>query len=468
MEVILLLIYSFFVWLIFFKFKWLPWNIVSQVIVITLPIIGMAALILILNVVAPSSHDVRVINYVVQVVPRVTGRVTEVPIEPNRPIKKGEVLFKIDPVPFEIEVQAAQARIADLEAALLGAEASERELDEQLKTASAKRQAAESRLPELKARIQGASAFERELQEQLKSAGGKRLAIESRMQLARRRVEQYRELAATGAGNKFDLEQAEAEARTLEADLAGAQAGEGQVREKLSARTESGELVEIAQARSQLAQAESDIASAKAGESQVRQKLSARSPAGELAAVASAKAAIAQARAQLADAQWNLDQTVYYAPSDGTVVGLALRPGAVASQLVMQPVMTFVEDEQWVVALFGQNEVRLVEPGNEAEIALRTYPDRIIKCTVDSVMWATALGQLPISGAIPNTGVQPVPEGRLAVRLKVQDKDKDLYLAAGAQGQGAIYTKSGAMVHIIRKVILRVGTKVDWLILKLH
>ena len=55
MELILLGIYSFFVWLIFFKFKWLPWNIVSQVIVITLPIIGIAVLILILNIVAPSS-----------------------------------------------------------------------------------------------------------------------------------------------------------------------------------------------------------------------------------------------------------------------------------------------------------------------------------------------------------------------------------------------------------------------------
>src|SRR6188474_2181688 len=108
MEIILLGIYSFFVWLIFFKFKLLPWNIVSQVIVVTLPIIGLTALILILNIVAPSSHDVRVINYVVQVVPRVTGRVIEVPVEPNRPVKKGDVLFKIDPVPFEIALQSAQ------------------------------------------------------------------------------------------------------------------------------------------------------------------------------------------------------------------------------------------------------------------------------------------------------------------------------------------------------------------------
>ena len=38
----------------------------------------------------------------------------------------------------------------------------------------------------------------------------------------------------------------------------------------------------------------------------------------------------------------------------------------------------------------------------------------------------------------------------------------------GAQGNGAIYTQKGAMVHIIRKVILRVGTKLDALVLKLH
>ncbi len=37
MEAILLGIYAFFVWLIFIKFKWLPWNITSQVIVVDHP-----------------------------------------------------------------------------------------------------------------------------------------------------------------------------------------------------------------------------------------------------------------------------------------------------------------------------------------------------------------------------------------------------------------------------------------------
>ena len=46
MDALLLGIYAFFVWLIFFKFKWLPWNTVSQVIVITIPIVSLTILIL--------------------------------------------------------------------------------------------------------------------------------------------------------------------------------------------------------------------------------------------------------------------------------------------------------------------------------------------------------------------------------------------------------------------------------------
>src|SRR6516162_4474561 len=106
MELILLIIYAVCAWLVFFKFKLLPWNITSQVITVTIPIIALTILILFMNICAPSSHDVRAQNYVIPVVPRVTGQVTEVPIEPNRPIKKGDVLFKIDPVPFEAAVNA--------------------------------------------------------------------------------------------------------------------------------------------------------------------------------------------------------------------------------------------------------------------------------------------------------------------------------------------------------------------------
>lgn len=394
MEIILLLIYSFFVWLVFFKFKWLPWNFVSQIIVVSLPIFALTALILFLNIVAPSSADVRVINYVVQVVPRVAGRVIEVPVEANRPVKKGDVLFRIDPVPFQQELRALEAK-----------------------------------LPEMEAKLDTAQAYQRELDEQLRSARATRAAVAARLALAERRQRQTADLAQTGAGSVFDREQAEAEAATMRAELASATATVAQVEQKMSARTSDDQLSEVAQA----------------------------------------KAAIEQLRAQIVEATWQLEQTTVYAPADGSVINLQLRVGSYAANLPMAPVMSFVEKEQWVLAMYAQNELRYVEPGNEAEIALKVMPNRIIKCEVDSVVWASSTGQLPIGGMLPGQNVtQPVPPGKIAVRLRPVGADETTFLAMGAQGQGAIYTERGALIHIIRKVIIRVGTKLDWLVLKLH
>ena len=116
MEAILLAIYSFFVWLIFIKFKWLPWNTAWQVTVVIIPIVALAAMILTLNVVAPSTADVRVIKYVVQVIPQVRGRVIEVPVEPNRLVKQGELLFRIDPTQYQNDLNVAKAKLAADEA----------------------------------------------------------------------------------------------------------------------------------------------------------------------------------------------------------------------------------------------------------------------------------------------------------------------------------------------------------------
>jgi multidrug resistance efflux pump len=393
MEILLLGIYSFFVWLIFFKFKWLPWNFISQVIVVTIPIVGLTALILLLNIVAPSSHDVRVVNYVVPINPPVRGLVTEVPIEPNRPIKKGEVLFKIDPTPFEIAVKNYEAQINQLKVQLVTAQASSRNLEEQLKGST-----------------------------------GQKEAIESKLRLARVRMQQFKQLAESGAGNRFDYEQAQADVQNLDGQLASMVATEAQAREKLGAKTPDGEQDEIAKVRAELARAE----------------------------------------AELANVRWELSQTTYYAPADGTVVALTLRPGAMAVPLPMVPAMNFVENEQWILAIFHQNEVRRIKSGQEAEIAFKMYPGRIVKCKVESIMWATSQGQLPIGNPLPVGGVAPIPAQSLAVRLLPDGKDKDIFLASGAQGAGAVFTDAGTAIHILRKVIVRIGAKLDWLILKLH
>src|SRR5512145_2461863 len=178
MEVLILGIYSFFVWLIFIKLKWLPWNTATQVTVVIIPIVGLSATILALNVFAPSSSDLRVVKYQVPIVSQVRGRVIEVPVEEgNRLVKKGEILFRIDPTPYQFEVDM-------LEAQLVGMQGSQREFEEQAKGAQAKIEESLNRVTEVSARLS----------------------------LTRKRVEQYRELAKSGAGSRFDLETAEADA----------------------------------------------------------------------------------------------------------------------------------------------------------------------------------------------------------------------------------------------------------------
>jgi multidrug resistance efflux pump len=348
-----------------------------------------------------------VFRYTVPIVSQVRGRVIEVPIEEgNRPVKKGDVLFRIDPTPYQLQVNTLQAQIAN-------AVAQQREVEDSLKGAQAK--IAESK---------GAIA----------QAGSKSSEVAARLGLARKRATQYRELAATGAGTRFDAEQAETNVRELEEQLAATRSAE--------------------------AQAQAGQAQAVSGAAQVQQRLGAK--------VGGEYAQVAMIRAQLANAQWDLDQTTTRSPCDCYVVNLQLRPGGFVAALPVAPVMTLVEATGSVVALYSQNELHKVAPGNEAEFALETIPGRVIKGAVDSVIWAQGAGQMQATGSIPMTGVLTAPAQRFAVKFDVADKDKELFLAAGAAGEAAIYTDHAAFLHILRKVLLRVSSYMNYLVLKLH
>ena len=81
---------------------------------------------------------------------------------------------------------------------------------------------------------------------------------------------------------------------------------------------------------------------------------------------------------------------------------------------------------------------------------------------------AQGMGQLPPSGTLPMIGMLTQPPGRFAVKFDIADKDKEVFMAAGAAGSAAIYTERLHAIHIIRKVILRVGSYINYLVLKLH
>jgi len=417
MEIILLGIYSLFVWLIFIKFKWLPWTTPWKVAVAIFPVLAIAAMLLLLNIFAPTTGDVRVVKYIVPVVSQVRGRVVEVPVENNRPVKKGDVLFGIDPTPYQNEVHSLEARLnADL--AKVGAD--------------------REKLAETQAKLADAHSSEAQLKEQLNETLGQIGRLNASLELARKRVGQNTELVGAGAGNRFDLEQAQTNVSELTAQLAGARAQEQQVRAKLDGRVK-GDLASVAQVKAQIAAA--------------------------VAQVQVSEAAAANTKAQLETAKWDLSQTKVFAPGNGTMVNVMLRPGFFVAGMPFNEVMTFVDNEYQIFAFFGQNELHQVVPGDEAEITLDTYPGRIIKAHVDSVLWAQSQGQVDASGNLPKTSIS-APPGRFPVKLVVAEKDHDVFLAAGAAGAAAIYTEHIAPIHIIRKVLLRVESYLDYVIIK--
>jgi RND family efflux transporter MFP subunit len=59
---------------------------------------------------APQGSAV-VLRNSVAIVPDVAGEVVEVPVRPNTPIKAGDVLFRIDPTPFQSQVDALAAQL---------------------------------------------------------------------------------------------------------------------------------------------------------------------------------------------------------------------------------------------------------------------------------------------------------------------------------------------------------------------
>jgi len=103
-----------FVWLIFFKFKWLKfsaaWALVSVFIFLHVLFIFMIGL----RFMTPASHDARVIQHTIQLTPRLSEPtlVTAVLVEPDVPVKKGQPLFQFDRRPYEYQVQQLEAQLA--------------------------------------------------------------------------------------------------------------------------------------------------------------------------------------------------------------------------------------------------------------------------------------------------------------------------------------------------------------------
>jgi multidrug resistance efflux pump len=379
MEILLILIYLAFCYIVFKIFR-IPVNQWSLVTAAFGGIIGLTLLLLVMNYNHPFTTNARIYFPVTPILPTVRGRVVEVPVQSNTPLKQGDVLFRIDPQPYQYIVDQKKAALAE----------------------------AEQNVKQLKASVDQATAASERANAQLRLA----------QQNYDRQVELFQKKVIAQAT-------LDTYSRNLDAS-----------RETFTA--------------------------AKADEERAR--LAYTSNIGGI------NTAVARSRAELADAQFDLDQTVTRAPSDGFVTQLALRPGVYVVPAPLQPAMVFVntgEGDQQLGGAFQQNALQRVNPGDEAEIAFDAVPGRVFKAKVNTVLGAIAAGQFPPSGKLIDFGT--LTEGGRALALfDLEDKVTDYQIPLGAAAQVAIYTKHWEHLSLLRKILLRMRSWENFLFLESH
>jgi multidrug resistance efflux pump len=134
-------------------------------------VVMLSTLLLLMNYNHPYAKDAKEFFISVPIIPVVRGTVISVDAEPNKPLKQGDPLFRIDPQPFQIEVARTKAQLAEAE--------------QQVKQDEASLAAAKARAKQAEAdRDRSRQTFERYSQGQQRSAGAfSEQEVENRRQL---------------------------------------------------------------------------------------------------------------------------------------------------------------------------------------------------------------------------------------------------------------------------------------------
>ena len=159
------LIYASFYFLVFGK-GIVKKNARNMSIFVSVGVVLVGSIIFAWLTVAPNTKDGRVFQYVIPIVPNVSGQVIEVPAEPLVTMNEGDVLFKIDPFPYQAAVDRltasidqanAQKRLAQIEV--------DRNIGLVQRSAAAQRD-----LDRWRAELDGATAATKSLEAQLRDA----------------------------------------------------------------------------------------------------------------------------------------------------------------------------------------------------------------------------------------------------------------------------------------------------------
>jgi multidrug resistance efflux pump len=416
-------IYGLILWLVFKKFKLIPVTTYTVCTAILIGAVMLGFIAVSTSVFHPQSTDGRMYAPIVQIVPQVRGTVIDVPVEANVPVKKGDVLFRIDPQPYQIEVDRLRALLAAKNSKFA-------QLSEQMAGAEAATRQARAAL------LASESSNDRQLRESLERAKSQTAQTKDRLDLATKQYDRAKSLYRGQSIAQAEYDRAEANFQSVQKEFAQVQSDEKLATEKLK------------EGSSSLEATRQELARAEANERQVRLQLKAE--------VDGLNPDVREVTAMLDKARFDLEETSVKAPTDGYVPQKLLRPGMMAVPFPVKPLMMFVVGEQpTLVATFPQRTISDIKPGMKGEAAFKLYPGRSFKVKVRRVLTAMREGELDATGQIAVATAEHEP-GYVPIVFDYEEDVTGLNLPIGAQATVAVYTDRMHPLSFLRMIVLRI------------
>ena len=380
-----------------------------------------------LTYVHPRTDDAAVRANVVGIAPHVSGPIVELHVVDNQRVKAGDLLFVVDPRPYEARLSRVRAELALTQKEV---EALERSVG----SAGAEIARREAALKAAEADLAGKETMPPAVDAEIARLEAERTAVEAsvvRLEAERDYAEDYLKRVEPLLARQYVTADRVSEARSKRDAAVAA------VREAQRKRVAAEAAVVEAQKRKQAAvagvtQARAARGGAAVGIDQAREERS-RAQA-LLAQYANRNARLAAAEAAVESAELDVGYCRVRAPFDAYVTNLNIAVGEYARQ--SQQVFALVDDRAWyVIANFRETYVDVIKPGMAAEVFLMSYPNRRFRGVVQGIGWANYPEEGPTVGVLPN-----VPRtlnwvrlaSRFPVRILLEERDPERPFRMGA------------------------------------
>lgn len=364
----------------------------------------------------PRTDDAEIFANLIGIAPQVEGPIVGLKVRDNQFVKKGDLLFVIDPRPYQYALERAQSIELSLEGEIG---------DEQRRIASQV-----SGVSVAKAGVQTAQA---DVHHWAASVDQAHADVSNAEQGVARVKAEW-----TYASNNLHRLEPLLDKQFVTADQVDRARTSEAVQAQAFKQAESQLLIARAQLKSaeaQYLQAQSALEESRAQHQQAQHSVLTLDP---LVSQRGARAA------EVKNARYNLDNCRVYAPFDALVTNLTIAEGQYAH--VGQQVFTLIDTRTWwALANFREGQLRHIHPGMEANVYIMSRPNERFRGMVDSI----GFGVTPDADVVGRLG-PGLPDvqrtlnwvhlaARYPVRVRVENPPLDVLRV----GQTAVVTIDG-------------------------